>query len=77
MRQYLGHFYGLLSMSAVISNCSRYFINTAESEKTNNLIDDPDRDVTYHYLREYFSLGNAINKPRPILRDYSNEFRAI
>ena len=28
--------------------------NTAKSEKTNNLIDDPDRDVTYHCLREYF-----------------------
>ena len=28
--------------------------NTAESEKTNNLIDDPDRDVTYQCLREYF-----------------------
>ena len=28
--------------------------NTAESEKTSNLIDDPDRDVTYHCLREYF-----------------------
>ena len=26
--------------------------NTAESEKTNNLIDDPDRDVTYHCSRE-------------------------
>ena len=34
-------------MSAVISN-------TAESEKTINLIDDPDQDVTYHCLREYF-----------------------
>ena len=28
-----------------------------------NLIDDPDRNVTYHCLIEYFSLGNAINKP--------------
>ena len=37
--------------------------NSAESEN-NKLIDDPDRDVTYHCLREYFSLGNAINKPR-------------
>ena len=61
MRQYWGHFYGRLSMSAVISNCSRYFIKNI---RTNNLIDDPDRDVAYHCLREYFSLGNAINKPR-------------
>ena len=38
--------------------------NTAESEKTNKLIDDPDRDVTYHCLREYFSLENAIKKTR-------------
>ena len=35
--------------------------NTAESEKTKNLIDDPDRDVMYHCLREYSILGNAIN----------------
>ena len=34
----------------------------AEYEKTNNLIDDPDRDVTYHCLRGYFSLGNTIYK---------------
>ena len=60
MRQYSGHFYGLLSMSAIFS-C---WTNTAEFEKTNILIDDPDRDVTYHRLREYFSFGNAINKPR-------------
>ena len=59
---YSGHFYGPLSMSVIISNCSRYLSNTAESEKTINLIDDPDRDVTYRCLREYFfSLGNAIN----------------
>ena len=40
--------------------------NTAESEKTNKLIDDPDLDVTYciTVLREYFSLENAINKPQ-------------
>ena len=36
--------------------------NTAKSEKTNNLIDDP--DVAYHCLREYLSSGIAINKPR-------------
>ena len=29
--------------------------NTAESEKTNNLIDDLDQNVTYHCLIEYFS----------------------
>ena len=63
MRQYSGHCFGPLSMSAVISNCSRYLINSAESEKTNNLIDDPDGDVTYHCLREYFSFRNAINEP--------------
>ena len=63
MREYSGKFYGPLSMSAVISNCSGYFINTAKSEKTNNLIDNPDQDVMYHCLREYFSLGNTINKP--------------
>ena len=38
--------------------------NTDESEKTNYLIDDPDPDVTYHRLREQFSLGNGIYKPR-------------
>ena len=38
--------------------------NTAESEKTNNLIDEPNPDVMYHCLIEYFSLGNAIIKPR-------------
>ena len=37
-------------MSAVILN------NTAESEKTNNLIDDPDQDLTYHCLRECFHM---------------------
>ena len=58
MRQFSGQFYGPFSMSAVISNCSKYFI------KENNLIDDPDQDVTYPCLREYFSLGNAINKQR-------------
>ena len=35
------------------SNHSRYFIKyVVESEKTNELIDDPDRVVTYHCLRE-------------------------
>ena len=58
MRQYSGNFHGLLSMSAVT------LIAVAQSEKTNKLIDDPDRDVMYHCLREYFSLGNTINKPR-------------
>ena len=39
--------------------------NTAKSEGTNKLIDDPDQDVRYdHFLREYVSFGNAINKPR-------------
>ena len=47
-------------MSVVILIAVDTLSNTAESEKTNNLIDDPDRDVTYHCLREYFSLGNAI-----------------
>ena len=28
--------------------------NTAESEKTSNLIDDPNRDVTYHCLKNIF-----------------------
>ena len=51
MRQYSGHFYGLLSMSAVILIAIDFLSKTAESEKTNNLIDDPDRDV-YHCLRE-------------------------
>ena len=37
--------------------------NTAKSEKTNNVIDDPDQDVTYSCFRDHFSLGNAINKP--------------
>ena len=44
-------------MSAIISNCGfavDTLSNTAESEKTNNLIDDPSRDVTYRCLREYF-----------------------
>ena len=44
-------------MTAIISNCGfavDTLSNTAESEKTNNLIDDPDRDVTYRCLREYF-----------------------
>ena len=59
-------------MSAIISNCG-YAVdtlsNTAESEKTNNLIDDPDRDVMYRCLREFFfSLGNAIYKPRRLSR---------
>ena len=66
MRQHSGHFYGPLSMSAIISNCSIQ----RNLRKTNNLIDDPDRDVTYHCLGEYFfSLGNAINKPRRLSRD--------
>ena len=51
-------------MSAVILIAVDTLSNTAESEKTNNLIDDPDRDVPYHCSREYFSLGNAIYKPR-------------
>ena len=42
-------------MSVIISN-SGFAVDTlsytAESEKTNNLIDDP--DVTYRCLREYF-----------------------
>ena len=42
--------------------------NTAESEKTNNLIDDPDRDVGYRCLENFFSLGNAIYKPRRLSR---------
>ena len=42
MRQYSRHFYGPLSMSAVISGDT--LSNTAESEKINNLIVDPDRD---------------------------------
>ena len=46
------------------SNCSRYFIKYSRIWKTNNLIDDLDRDVTYHYWREYFSLWKAINKPQ-------------
>ena len=50
-------------MSTVILIAVDTLSNTAESEKTNNLIDDPDQDVTYHFLREYFSLGNAISKP--------------
>ena len=44
-------------MSAIISNngfAVDTLSNTAESKKTNNLIDDPDRDVTYRCLREYF-----------------------
>ena len=48
MRQYKGHFKCPSTMSAIISNC-RFAVdtlsNTAESEKTNNLIDDPDRDL--------------------------------
>ena len=64
MRKYSGHFYGLFGMSVVILIAVDTLSNTAESEKTNNLIDDPDQDVMYHCLREYFSLGNAINKPR-------------
>ena len=59
MRQYSGHFYGLLtalSMFTIISNCSTVntLSNIAESDKANDLIDDPDRDMTYHCLREYF-----------------------
>ena len=63
MRKYSGHFYGLLGMSVVILIAVDTLSNTAKSEKTNNLIDDPDRDVAYHCLIEYFSLGNVINKP--------------
>ena len=58
-------------MSAIISNCwfaIDPFSNTAESEKTNNLIDDPDQDVTHRYFREYFLLGNAIYKPQRFSR---------
>ena len=51
MRQYSGYFYGPLCMSAVISNAIDTLSNTANSEKANNLIDEPDRDVTYHCLR--------------------------
>ena len=50
-------------MSAEILIAVDTLSNTAESEKTNNLIDDPDLDVTCHCLREYFSSGNAFNKP--------------
>ena len=52
--------YGLLSMSAIISNCSRCLIKYSESELTNNLIDDPDRDVIYHFLREYFFIREML-----------------
>ena len=50
-------------MSVIISIIRQSLnLNTAESEKTINLIGDPDRDVTYHCLREFFfSIGNAIN----------------
>ena len=48
-------------MSAVILIVVDTLSTTVQSEKTNNLIDDPDRDVTYYCLREYFSSGNAIN----------------
>ena len=34
--------------------------------KNNKLIDDLDRDVTLNCIREYFSLGNAFNKPRSL-----------
>ena len=51
VRQYSGHFYGPLSMSAVILMEVDTLSKAAESEKTNNLIDDPDQDV-YHCLRE-------------------------
>ena len=51
-------------MSAVILIAVDTLSITAESETTNNLIDGPDCDLTYHCLREYFSLGNGINKPR-------------
>ena len=68
MRHYLGHFYGNetcpLRMSAIILITWNTLSNTAGSEKTNKLIDDPDRDVTYHCFREHFSLGNATNTPR-------------
>ena len=36
-----------MSMSAVILIAVDTLSNTAKSEKTNKLIDDPDRDVTY------------------------------
>ena len=59
-----GTFYGRLSMSIVILIAVDSLSNTAESDETKNLIDDPDGDVELHCLREYFSLGNAIYKPR-------------
>ena len=68
MRQYSDHFYGPLSMPAVILIAVDSLLKRVESENTNNLIDDPDQDVTYHCLREYFSLGKAINKPRRVLK---------
>ena len=57
-------------MSAVISKIFAIdtLSNTAESEKTNNLIDDPDRDLSYHCLRGYFSLRNAIRWSRAKVR---------
>ena len=51
-------------MSAKILIAVAPLSNTAESEKTNKLIDDPDQDVTFHCLREYLSLGYAIYKPQ-------------
>ena len=68
VRQYLSHFYSLLSMSAVFLIAVDTLSNTAIPEKTNKPIDDPDGDMTYSSIREYFSLGNAINKPHPVGR---------
>ena len=40
-----------MSMSAIILIVVDTLSNTEESEKTNKLIDDPDRDVMYQCLR--------------------------
>ena len=58
-----------MSMSTVILIAVDTLSNTAESEKRNKLIDDPDRDVMYHCLREFFfirrifCIRKCFNKP--------------
>ena len=76
MRQYLGDFYGPLSMSTIILIA----VDTL-SIQPNLLIDDPERDVTYHCFMLLMNHNAAhmlcFAKDRPILYTFIAEARNV
>ena len=65
VRQYSRHFYGPLSMSAIISYCR---IQRNLRKQQSDWWSRSRFDVSL-FNRIFFSLGNAINKPRRLSRD--------